>query len=61
MKEHIRTDIYKRKKTFFSEQELVYGSPLANKVIEFILYAKDGLYRGKKPACFTGKSAEVKF
>ena len=40
----------------------MYGSALATKVIDFIVYAKDGFYRMKRDPTFAGRKAtEVGF
>jgi hypothetical protein len=45
VKNYVRHCIYPKKKTFFSEQEYKFGSPLAGKVINFILYDRKGHYK----------------
>jgi hypothetical protein len=62
VREYVRTEIYPRKKTIFCDKELMYGSPLANNVIQHMLYANNGFYRGKKPTTFIERrSTEVGF
>ena len=62
VREYVRSEIYPKKKTIFCDEELMYGSALANKVIEFVIYAKEGLYRMKREPTFAGRKAvEVGF
>ena len=62
VREFVRSHVYPRKKTIFCDAEVIYGSNLANKVIEFMLYSTEGFYRGKKEPLFTVRRAvEVNF
>jgi hypothetical protein len=45
VKNFVRQCIYPKKKTFFSEQEYMFGSALAKRVIHFILYDRRGHYK----------------
>ena len=45
VKNYVRHCIYPKKKTFFSEREYRFGSPLAERVINFILYDRKGHYK----------------
>ena len=45
VKNYVRQFIYPKKKTFFSEQEYSFGSPLAGRVIDFILSNRKGHYK----------------
>ena len=62
VREYVRQEIYPKKKTVFCGKELIYGSALASKVIEHILYDRKGFYRQKKANEFSGRrEAEVGF
>ena len=62
VQEYVRSDIYPKKKTFVCDTELMYGSALANNVIDYILYADDGFCRWEKAETFAGrKTVEVGF
>ena len=62
VREYVRSEIYPKKKTIFCDQELMYGSPLANTVIQYICYENEGYYRWKKAATYAGiKAIEVGF
>ena len=43
---YVRSDIYPRKKTIFCDEEIGYGSTLSTTIIDYIMYAKNGFYRG---------------
>jgi hypothetical protein len=62
VREYVRSEIYPKKKTIFCDQEIIYGSALATKVIEYILYNKDGFYRRKKETTYAKRrTVEVAF
>ena len=44
VKNYVRHCIYKKKNSFSLEQEYRFGSPLAGRVINFILYDRKGHY-----------------
>ena len=57
VREFVRGHIYPKKKTIFCEDELVFGSPLAKSVSEYMLYAKDGFYRRKRETVYEARQA----
>ena len=62
MREYVRSDVYPRKKTIFCDEEEIYGSQLASRVLEHLLYVKEGFYRFQKEGSFTKRrEVEVKF
>jgi hypothetical protein len=62
VKNFVRQCIYSKKKTFFSEQEYMFGSALACRVIHFILYDRRGHYKMEFPLDKVAKaSMEIAF
>ena len=62
VKNFVRHCIYPKKKTFFSEQEYMFGSALACRVINFILYNRRGHYKMECPLDRVAKaSMEIAF
>ena len=62
VREYVRSDVYPRKKPIFCDEEVIYGSQLANRVIEHMLYANNGFYRLQKEVDFNKqRDVEVKF
>ena len=58
----VRTDIYPLKKKIFCDSEIGYGSTLARRVVESMMYDMDGFYRRKKdPSYKVRKVNEMAF